>query len=297
MDGSFPQKTYVALSYCWGPSSINYTTTASRLEQHRRQIPWDKLPRTIQEAIIVTQLLGIPYLWVDALCIVQWSQAKVNGETITDNGDWAEESTKMASLYRDAHVTLAAMSASRSDQGFLWDVSNKELPTELVGESGDSKELNDTPHGTRGWTFQELLLSTRIVYFYEGWMVWECRSAKGVEGSELRDSTRGWSISATRDVRHYSLPNSNQLVWWSWVHKYTSRSLTYITDRPAAIHGVVDHYSFRTKDERVTGLWKRTLPNNLLWRAAKPGRRIQSNPKMPTWSWMSIDSVIAPPAT
>lgn len=45
----------------------------------------------------MTRELGFAYLWIDSLCIVQGDEA-----------DWQNESAKMASVYADAALTIAA---------------------------------------------------------------------------------------------------------------------------------------------------------------------------------------------
>ena len=71
------------------------------LEDHKKGIPLEKLPRTIRDAIKISQSLGISYLWVDALCIIQG-----------DKDDWTKESARMADVYRNSVVTIAASSAA-----------------------------------------------------------------------------------------------------------------------------------------------------------------------------------------
>ncbi|ETI22815.1 hypothetical protein G647_06891 [Cladophialophora carrionii CBS 160.54] len=59
---------YVALSYCWGKQRQSYETTKATLTS---DIDTTRLEKTIQDAIRYTRELGIKYLWVDCLCIVQ----------------------------------------------------------------------------------------------------------------------------------------------------------------------------------------------------------------------------------
>ncbi|KAK4444157.1 hypothetical protein QBC34DRAFT_442790 [Podospora aff. communis PSN243] len=61
---------YATLSYCWGGDQPS-KTTMERLSAYRAQIPLDALPKTIREALILTQSIGLSYLWVDGLCIIQ----------------------------------------------------------------------------------------------------------------------------------------------------------------------------------------------------------------------------------
>jgi hypothetical protein len=61
---------YVALSHCWGadPKKIPKTFRATLSQQQERII---KLTKTFEDAIEVTRQIGIRYLWIDSLCIIQ----------------------------------------------------------------------------------------------------------------------------------------------------------------------------------------------------------------------------------
>lgn len=61
---------YVTLSHCWGAFQP-LTTTKATLAERQEGIDWDALPKTFQEAIKLTRILGIRYIWIDSLCIVQ----------------------------------------------------------------------------------------------------------------------------------------------------------------------------------------------------------------------------------
>ncbi|TVY15991.1 hypothetical protein LARI1_G005451, partial [Lachnellula arida] len=96
---------YIALSYCWGASKFLTTTTADTVSDWRSL---SDLPKSITDAVVVTKALGVRYLWVDALCIIQDSIE-----------DWVIQSSRMGSVYRNAYVTIAASSALSADVGFL----------------------------------------------------------------------------------------------------------------------------------------------------------------------------------
>jgi hypothetical protein len=69
----------------------------------------EELAQTLRDAIDVTRKLGIRYLWVDALCIIQ--------DNVTDK---SREIERMGKVYKNATVTIAAASASRVSEGFLY---------------------------------------------------------------------------------------------------------------------------------------------------------------------------------
>jgi len=59
---------YTALSHCWGSIEIIKTTKATVSGFKRKGIKWAYLPKTFQEALILTHKLGINYVWIDSLC-------------------------------------------------------------------------------------------------------------------------------------------------------------------------------------------------------------------------------------
>ncbi|KAI8944488.1 heterokaryon incompatibility protein-domain-containing protein [Xylaria longipes] len=85
---------YVCLSHCWG-STKSIKTTKETLQERKERILWDTLCPTFQDAITVVRQLGLRYLWIDSLCIIQ-----------DDSNDWARESSKMAATYSLAHLTI-----------------------------------------------------------------------------------------------------------------------------------------------------------------------------------------------
>jgi Heterokaryon incompatibility protein (HET) len=62
---------YTALSHCWGKPDDLFTTTKVTLKQRLTGISLEELPRTFLDAVLITQRLGVQYLWIDSLCIVQ----------------------------------------------------------------------------------------------------------------------------------------------------------------------------------------------------------------------------------
>jgi hypothetical protein len=98
---------YAALSYCWG-ASLPLTTTTTNLQAHQSAIGFDMLPQTLQDAILIVRWMGIEYIWIDCLCILQDSRK-----------DWEHEAARMAHVYSNAYLTIAASRAEHSGKGFL----------------------------------------------------------------------------------------------------------------------------------------------------------------------------------
>ena len=103
---------YIALSHCWGQTKV-LVLMEHMLESMTRGIDWLRLPRTFQDAIVVTRRLGFRYLWIDSLCIIQDSHE-----------DWIRESETMQNVYANCVLTVAASWGGTVVQGFLW----KEIP-------------------------------------------------------------------------------------------------------------------------------------------------------------------------
>jgi hypothetical protein len=91
--------SYVALSYCWDQVETHWVLpkAQSQLPKHSYQLK--VLPKSIRDAIAITQKLGIRFLWVDSLCIIQQGDG---GE------DFRKESTTMHTVYDNATLTIAA---------------------------------------------------------------------------------------------------------------------------------------------------------------------------------------------
>jgi len=98
---------YATLSYCWGSGVQQLTTTTSNLRDHMLALPCG-LPKTISDAVEVCRKVGIRYLWVDALCIIQ-----------DDESDKLDQIAKMGSIYKNSTVTIVAASTENVTDGFL----------------------------------------------------------------------------------------------------------------------------------------------------------------------------------
>ncbi|KAF2137432.1 uncharacterized protein K452DRAFT_208546, partial [Aplosporella prunicola CBS 121167] len=100
---------YAALSHCWGKTEF-LKLEKDKIEEFSIGIAMARtgMPKNFKEAIQVTERLGIPFIWIDSLCIVQ-----------DDKQDWKIEAAKMKDVYRCATFTIVAASAADSSGGLF----------------------------------------------------------------------------------------------------------------------------------------------------------------------------------
>ncbi|KAK7536230.1 heterokaryon incompatibility protein-domain-containing protein [Phyllosticta citribraziliensis] len=307
---------YATLSYCWGQAS-KFVACRSNISSLHQGINPLLLPRTFQDAILTVRALGLRYLWIDALCILQ-----------DDSSDVQRQVANMASIYRKALVTIAVDAASSVDQGFFSTVSQT-LSVDL--EAGSSCTVDEigsvrirprpryqqtvlqSPLRTRGWTLQEDLLSMRTLHCAGDQMYWQCgqhiTSEDGIIDLSPYDS---WKCPANLPAElalgdHYGNsirvtsrnPNAYQRfwnlpTWYLMVADYSARSLTYPSDKLAAIAGLTKVFEQWNGTASVAGLWLADLHFGLAWRgdASSSTRSRRTTASMPSWSWVSFDGPV-----
>ena len=84
--------------------------TTLNIDEYKVRLPLEDLPRTFLDAIHIARKLGIKYLWIDSLCIVQDSIE-----------DWQHESALMAKIYESGVLNLAGTGASLGRDGLYPD--------------------------------------------------------------------------------------------------------------------------------------------------------------------------------
>lgn len=119
--------------------------------------------------MIVCRKLGIQYLWVDALCIIQDSQE-----------DWVKEAHRMESIYSNMVLTISALRPGASEGGHFCDrppilsvtfespIADPSFPSVLglrLSPPSFDSEMQSSPLDKRGWVFQERLLSKATLHY------------------------------------------------------------------------------------------------------------------------------------
>ncbi|CAI4212106.1 unnamed protein product [Parascedosporium putredinis] len=218
----------------WNDAFHHYDTYAQLLESRV-----DLLPQNFQDAIILTRELGLRYLWIDALCIIQDSE-----------DDWKNEAIKMAEIYSSAVVTISTLNSDRSTTGFL---RPRESGAALVspdfavqpyhGSLLDALEASTL--NTRGWCMQERLLSPALLHIGDAQLFWECRTGYGAESGsfDINHDRVGASLNyTTREfirLRKRFVPHAWQgwQTWYDLVSEYTLRNLSFASDKFPALAG------------------------------------------------------------
>jgi hypothetical protein len=158
---------YVALSYVWGSG------------------PPGTLPEVVVDAVELTRKLGLQYLWVDRLCI--------------DQSNLIEKHyliSKMAWIYECAEFTIVAAAGSDATYGLpgVCSVRREFMQPEihvspgltLISSMGDPRiAIKESVWSTRGWTYQESVLSNRRLVFTDEQVYFECRGMAVWESIEL----------------------------------------------------------------------------------------------------------------
>jgi hypothetical protein len=305
---------FAALSYCWG-ADFGFQTTLSTLTHVQSGLKLEEIPQTIRDAVFVTRELGLRYLWVDRLCIVQ------------DNvEEFSVEMTKMGDIYYGARVTISAGNAAASEEGFLHPRSSHlpiplelpfrcptgEMSTVMIIPSQSQTELINT----RAWTLQESLLSQRLIFYGSRQLEWSCRTVSKANGGyptpELTGVARSKSTSPLK-VAHFIFPplaeNLSRIakiqhhlsypkgrvrtMWRRLIENYTKRNLSYPRDKLVAISALAMHVNATLKDKYLAGLWQRNLETQLLWESQDPATAFRATDYIaPSWSWASLEGQI-----
>ncbi|KAH7165197.1 heterokaryon incompatibility protein-domain-containing protein [Dactylonectria macrodidyma] len=263
-------KCYAALTYCWGPKEHarkQLKTYRRNLKEHQRDISELQLPAVVQNAVSVTRALSIPYLWVDALCILQ---DDIKSPDHQGGSDWDEQCKHMGDIYGGAYVTIAAAASENCEEGFLNRMKRVLVPfrfkdgstpisfgihPRFINESID----NELTWATRGWTFQERLTSTRLLLFGPNRVHFQCpHSIGGTWGSE--DSP----MLNTTILRQLQNP---YLIWAMIAEDFSQRGLkfTLATDVLPSLSGIARLFQERLEDDYLAGHWKGDLHQSLIW--------------------------------
>ncbi|CAH0047729.1 unnamed protein product [Clonostachys solani] len=112
---------------------------------------WDLIPKTIQDAITITQLVGERYLWVDSLCLVQNDPEDLrHGTSVMDLIYEQSILCIVAAGGKDANAGLRG--AGPGSRGTSQAIAEIEPGLRLAVYTDPCHLLQDTVYNSRGWT-------------------------------------------------------------------------------------------------------------------------------------------------
>jgi len=255
----------------------------TNLEEFQDALPDEDLPQTVVDAMRLSKKLGLKYLWVDRLCIVQ------------DDEDEREAHIRhMPFVFANAYLTIIAAHGD-INTGLVPLIPRRSAPPRsLKGASQSHEEMvMDSRWSTRGWTFQEHYYSRRSVFFFEHDIAWEChcelwqgspssltKQVRGRQSCPVPPSTAAYAF------RHAPWPDLDEYARIAM--DYSSRRLTVVDDTLKAFSGITHVLSRVFPGGFLYGMPLMFLDIALLWRPqASIRRRAMSRPPfLPSWSWM-----------
>lgn len=303
---------FVALSYVWGPpskqlfKSLKSNSLSPLGEPKDVGIPADiELPATIEDAIQITNELGIGYLWVDALCIIQ------------DDPDYmTSQIPRMGDIYSSAIVTIIAAGSKDSWSPLPGLRAGSRLVRQVTQQVGESRWANVFPRSqrainvslwnSRAWTFQEKIFSRRCLVFSDDQVYFTCSQEAWCE--DTRAETL-FAHCARPDFRPDLLippTNSNLLSqddffasYTRLVSSYTGKDLTITGDILKAFGGIITRLERLQATEFMYGLPENLLDRAILWsptqplfvrtsdaaQKARPTTENITSGIFPTWTW------------
>ncbi|KAI0976649.1 heterokaryon incompatibility protein-domain-containing protein [Xylaria arbuscula] len=240
---------YVALSYIWSK-----TSNTSTFLNECSKLPVC-LPRAIEDAILVTLSLGYRFIWVDRYCIDQHDAHKKH-----------EQIMHMDSVYQYAALTIIAAAGNDETYG-LPGVSRGRSPRQgsFKGAQFSIASTLPPPHcsiresrwATRGWTYQEAVLSTRRLVFTDDQLYFECNSMSIYESLHvswdayysrsrpyIEDFLKPRLFSfgqsrVARDSRHQPFDFENFTTYTRCAEQYSRRTLRFDSDSLNAFSGII----------------------------------------------------------
>ena len=290
---------YLTLSYTWGSNSKNGG------ENKYSEVLPDDLPDTIEDAITVTRNLGFQYLWIDRYCINQQNEKEASALI-----------RQMDLIYKNSEITIIAAAGKDPSYG-LPGVGRRHRapqPHAMVDDHFLVSALNDVSYYirnslwiSRGWTYQEGLLSRRRLLFTDQQVSFECHN---VSRTEARLAHLPAQKFFDRKIQGRILPPKGigempQNVL-QCIEEYSHKSLTKDSDILNGILGILR--AFETSVHAIQHYWgvpiipilpeilqsaKRsgeTIPwaqawgfvVGLSWELTQPSNR---RPGFPSWSW------------
>ncbi|KAF5877808.1 putative het domain-containing protein [Botrytis fragariae] len=344
---------YTTLSHCWGSAQF-IKTNLDNYSAHANGIDLSTLPRTFRDVVLLTHRLNIQYIWIDSICIIQDDVADWERQSALMADIYSGSLLNIAAAHgRDSQTGLFNTRFAQLHAEYPGSRVQKTIPPfeelKILDKTGLAHRLEGSgpffirpslstthdrhslfhgsgksmaPLNTRGWVYQERILSPRTISFYATELIWECRMERWCECTRISElPKRDPAMIITRDgARIRSLlcrGNEQQLNkilddWYSNIENYAVLQLTKEEDRLPALSGIASRTyealnqlsksisSQGSEDlqgpQYVAGLWKihnsdgSLSSRGFLWYFFRGTRSLKRSKRFvaPTWSWASV---------
>lgn len=291
---------YAALSYVWGtaevPKAQKANITFLRLPGAFLKGGYMELPATIHDAVRLCAGIGIRYLWVDSMCIVQ-----------DDVESKMEQINAMSSIYANAHLTLVALTSEDANSGIPRVSQGRpssdpspfvHLPCQTLVRASQGVSLTPLVHARtmwtkRAWTLQEKVLSKRLLglSFVASWA---CSGAQWSEDLETPSEFDDQYVLTGERGKLYIPEWPDMSQYSSMAAEYAGRRLTVPGDTLNAFEGILAPMRQYLPGGFLFGIPEFIFDICLLWqhrrRGAKPRSGVdwaETKHEFPSWSWIS----------
>lgn len=237
---------YATLSYVWGAATETPTISpGSRLP--------DDIPLVVVDAISVCLQLGLPYLWVDRYCIRQDDAESKHAQI-----------RNMNLIYKQSALTIIAAAGSGPTYGLpgvsrhrtnVHRRSIRKLEPYTIFPIRSDVELRSSHDGrmnlfagstwnSRGWTYQEAVVSRRRLIFTDRLIVFQCWESMWDERFSTTVSTTPIAhLDTTPAVPQFFPHGPIGLDFGNHATEYFGRQFTYISDQPVAFQGILQEFA------------------------------------------------------
>ncbi|VUC37174.1 unnamed protein product [Clonostachys rosea] len=315
--GDHAKGDYVALSYVWGQAKTLRTMTVT-LGQLSEPGAFDKeefrnqIPKTVKDAMGIVSCVGLRYLWVDALCIVQ-----------DDTEQLDLELGRMPGIYASASFTIVAANGTDASHGLpgFKGVSSPRSLHQLTVKLAGSETLVVTPpiprssgsaayrklqipYHQRAWTFQEYQFASRKLIFQGETAFWRCSQAEWWEDLHQAPGMDTPEVQESEGILKIRAPVLSFLS--RMIMEFNQKSLSFPEDAASAFTGLQNVLGSRVfPGGLLYGLPIFFLEMALLWyprsdihrrfpkKTQDPDQAISKS--LPSWSWLGWHGDVAFP--
>ena len=302
---------YATLSHCWGSEPF-LVLEPSAEPRFQAGLQLAEFPKTFQDAMLFTRNVGARYIWIDRYCILQ-------GDTVQSQMDWANESSNMGDVYRNAIFNLGsefntdAYSGLFHTRDFISISGSDLLPSK--SSSGNGVEVFQVhrqslpiyvapdearyPLFQRGWVLQEDILCRRMLTFGRAGISFQCQS--GCFGTEAFPETASMSSKGYFWILSDGpkIPEGERLLlqkkWLQLLSMYSRSQLSFPSkDRLKAVESVGLRIAELTNDDYRHGILLGSLPQSLCWAPQIRPRLNEQTliPMCPSWHWAAVNGPI-----